>query len=138
MSQYPPLTPQEKRMMQELYNSGLTGYEIAIRIDRSKSVVYKYLPHVWEKPRWSEEELQEVVDGYAKGRQLNRIAKKVGRTPTAVKVAMCRYRKTVSADPKKQEVVRYLTRVLKLGIKPGRAITAIRRANIIGRYDDVL
>lgn len=132
----PPLSPEEKRQILALYNSGLTGREVAARMGVSKTAVYKYLPRQgrpWK--RWTEDDLQELVDGYAAGEPGDRIAARVGRSPRAVYIAMCRYRKAVRGDPKKARVMRWIRKGMSLGLKPGQAIAAVRRADILGRYE---
>ena len=60
------------------------------------------------------------MDGYLEKKPVKEIARKLGRSPTAVQVRMCRYRKRVREDPKKQLALRAITWALK----------AVRKADI--------
>ncbi|MEW8957851.1 MAG: helix-turn-helix domain-containing protein [Moorella sp. (in: firmicutes)] len=139
MSYHPPLSPEVKQKILSLHNSGLNGYEIATRLGIGKTTAYKHLPkqgRPWHK--WTEDELQQVVDGYARGWSPKKIAARIGCSPTAVRIAMCRYRKQIRADPQKRRVLHLLKVGMEAGAKPGQVITAIRRAKILGRGNDVL
>ncbi|MBW2672561.1 MAG: hypothetical protein JRD89_03980 [Deltaproteobacteria bacterium] len=77
-----------------------------------------------------DEENQIMVDGYAEGWPVKKIAEKLKRrSPAAVKIAMCRYRKAVRADQKKQYVLHMI----------GVALRALRKADILREVatDDV-
>lgn len=138
MPRYRPLTAAEREAIANLRRSGLTGHEIARRIGRSKSVVYKYFPSERLRPRWTESEMQVLVDDYAKQKPPGFIAAKIGRSTLAVKIAMCRYRKKVRSDPVKCRAVGYIARCLAAGLTPGQAINAIRRADIMRRNENDL
>jgi hypothetical protein len=71
-----------------------------------------------------------MVDGYAEGRPVKEIAAALGRrSPRAVMVAMCRYRKSVRADEKKRYVLGMI----------GAALRALRKADVMrgAAADDV-
>lgn len=109
------VTAEEVEAFKQLHEQGFTGTQIAALTGRSKTAVYKHL-QLKEKsrPRWTDEEMQILVDGYFEGESVKKIAKKLGRSPTAVRVAMCRYRKAVNSDPKKKRVMGVMTYVLKV------------------------
>ena len=132
--QRPSLSPAEKQRILELYNSGLTGYEVAEVMGIGNTTVYKHLPRQgkpWK--RWTEEEMQAVIKGYARGLPVREIAKKVGHSSRAVMIKMCRHRKLIRADPHKQKVMKWINYAIGKGLKPGQALSAIRRADLLGR-----
>jgi IS30 family transposase len=131
------LTPEEEQKIKDLRSLGLTGYEIAEQIGRSKSAVYEKL-RLNCIPNWTEWEKQKVVGMRAKGKSYREISKKIKRSEKAVMIFMCRYRKAVKSDPKKQEALRLLTFTLKHTKDPGIAIHAIRKSKLYGRNEDVL
>lgn len=116
------ITTEQKQQIQELYNNGgLNGYEIAIRLGIGKSSVYRYLQLKRRiTPRWTDDEIQVLVDGYMEKRPVKEIAKHLGRPPRAVTIRMCRYRKQVRKDPKKRRALGAITLALK----------AVRKADI--------
>ena len=116
---------------------GLTGREIARQIGRSKTVVYKKL-NLNFSPNWTEEEKQKVIDMRAKGKPYRKIAKHICRSEAAARIFMCRHRKAVISDPRKRQVLRFLMLAFKHTKDPGKALVAIRKSNLLGRYDDVL
>ncbi len=67
-----------------------------------------------KKPRWTDEENQVVVDGYAENRPVADIAKAIGRSSGSVALHMHRHRKKIREDPKKRRVMGVMTRVLKV------------------------
>lgn len=66
-------------------------------------------------PTWNDDEIQVMVDGYLEKKKTKEIALLLhGRSPRAVMIRMCRYRKEVRKDPKKQRVLGVMTKVLKI------------------------
>jgi hypothetical protein len=104
----------------------LTGHEIAREIGRSKSVVYKHI-RVKSEPNWTDEEMSILTEGYLRGWPTSKIAKKLKRrTPLAVRLRMCRYRKKVRNDPEIKKAAALLDMAMRAGLSPGRAIQRIR------------
>lgn len=108
------VTAEEKERIRELYQAGVPVKEIASQFPWSKSTIERYLGPPKRRPRWTDEDNQIMVDGYFEGKPVKKIAKKLNRSPTAVRVAMCRYRKAVNSDPKKKRVMGVMTYVLKV------------------------
>lgn len=85
------------------------------------TTVYKYLAlSICTHPIWSDNEIQVMVDGYLEKIPVREIARKVGRSPRAVRIRMCRYRKEVRKDPKKRRALSAISLALK----------AVRKADI--------
>jgi len=115
------VTPEQERQIRELYAVTKNGYKVAERLGLGSTTVYKWLNlRRHTRPRWSDEEIQVLVDGYLEKRTVKDIAMKVGRSCSAVRIKMCRYRKQVRADPKKQRALRAITMALR----------AVRKADI--------
>ena len=134
MSRHPPLTPQEKSRIKSLRDSyNLTGVEIARRVGRSKSAVYKHL-QINAAPNWTDREVSILTEYYLKGVPAKKIARRLkGRTPLAVRLKMCRYRKKVNSDPDISRAAFLLRVALSAGLSPGRAIQKIRISDAYGR-----
>lgn len=134
--QRPPLTAEEKRRIFELYRRGFNGYQIARYLGRGKTTIYKYLPkkgRPWH--RWTDEDMQTLVDGYANGLPTAQIAAKIGCSPNAVRIAMTRHRKRVRADPRRRLVLYWLKVGFDMGLKPGQVLTRLRQADIMARLE---
>lgn len=115
------VTPEQKQQIAKLYAAGKKGLQIAKEIGISKSAVYKYLElDKTGTPTWNDDELQIMVDGYLEKEPPKEIAKKVGRSPGAVAVRMCRHRKEVRNNPKKRRALSAITMALR----------AVRKADI--------
>jgi hypothetical protein len=85
------------------------------------TTVYKHLKlRKCTHPEWTDDEIQIMVDGYLEKTPVREIARKVGRSPRAVMVKMCRYRKQVRKDPKKRRALSAISLALK----------AVRKADI--------
>jgi hypothetical protein len=138
LSQYLTLSPDERQRIADLRRSGLTGEAIARAIGRSKSVVYKYYPEQKPKPRWSERDKSVLAYGYLKGWGIKAIASRIGRSELAVRLAMCRHRQRIRADPLKLRAAHFIGKALAAGLTPGQAINAVRRADILRRCSDDL
>lgn len=117
----------EPERIRALYAERRNGHEVARLLKLGHTTVYKYLDlDNQPRPRWTEEENQVLVDGYAEKQPIKKIAAKLGRrSPRAVMVAMCRYRKTVRKDEKKRYVLHMI----------GVALRALRKADIMRDVD---
>lgn len=131
---------EDKLLIRQLASLGLNGVEIAAITGWGRTTVYKIIPkkgRPWH--RWTEAELQLVVDAYERGWTVTRVARRIGVSPRACYVAMWRHRGRIRSDPLKREVLHWLKlAMVDAGAKPGKAITAIRRANLFGRDSDDL
>ncbi len=111
----------------------MTGYEIAKKIGRSKSVVYKHL-RANSMPNWTDREVSILTEYYLRGVPAKKIARRLkGRSPLAVRLKMCRYRKKVRSDPDIGRAAFLLRVALSAGLSPGRAIQKIRISDVYGR-----
>lgn len=109
------VTPEQKQRIQELYAKTGNGYEVARIMGLGRTTVYNHLGlGKGKKPRWTDEENQVVVDGYAENRPVADIAKAIGRSSGSVALHMHRHRKKIREDPKKRRVMGVMTRVLKV------------------------
>lgn len=104
-----------------MYAETKNGYEVARRLGLGRTTIYKHLAlKKCTHPTWSDEEIQFMVDGYLEKTPVREIASKIGRSPRAVRIKMCRYRKQVRKDRKKQRVLSAISLALK----------AVRKADI--------
>jgi len=118
---------QEREQIKNLRDRcGLTGYDIARQVGRSKSAVYKCL-RVKAEPNWTDREVSILTEYYQKGIPVKKIARRLKRrSPRAVMVKMCRHRKKVKSDPDINRAAFLLEVALSAGLTPGRAIQRIR------------
>lgn len=133
----PRLPPEVVGQIPLLQQNGLNGYQIADRLRIGKTTAYRYLPKQgkpWK--RWTDRDIQRLVDGYANQVPTTELARILRRSPTAVRTAMCRYRKAVRNDPERREVMHYMRVGLRAGAKPWQVVKAIRKARIAGRWAD--
>jgi len=115
------LTGDQKQQIHKLYAKIKNGNKVADILGLGRTTVYKHLGLGNSRnPDWTDDEIQVLVDGYLEKKPVKEIARKLGRSPTAVQVRMCRYRKRVREDPKKQLALRAITWALK----------AVRKADI--------
>lgn len=114
------ISAEEKEMMNQLRQQGLTAQEVAKKLGRSRSAVYRHLHQGGKLSRWTDDEMQILVDGYAAGWKPAKIAKKTGRSPVAVRVRMWRHRQDIRNDPKKRRALNAITLAFK----------AVRKADI--------
>jgi hypothetical protein len=122
------ITREKAELIRQLYAQGLNGHQIAAKLGIGHTAVYRHLGlNLYRKPRWTDDENQIMVDGYAEGRPVKEIAAQIGRSPRAVMVAMCRYRKKVREDKKKQYVLRMI----------GKALAALRKADILRGVEEL-
>jgi transposase-like protein len=119
------VTAEEKERIRELYQTGAPVKDIVQQFPWSQSTIERYLGAPLRRPRWTDDDYQVLVDGYFEKQPVKKIAQKLGRSPTAVRVAMCRYRKAVKSDPKKKRVMGVMTYVLKV----------MRKADIFRDFD---
>jgi hypothetical protein len=111
----------------------LTGDEIARRIGRSRSVVYKHL-RVKAEPNWTDHEISILTALYQRGVPVKKIARRLKRrSPRAVMVKMCRHRKRVRSDPDINRAAFLLQTAFDAGLTPGRAIQKIRACDAYAR-----
>jgi len=100
----------------------------------SSSGVYKVLRlGKYRRPRWSEQEKTKLTQWYAEGVPVKRIAGRLGRSPRAVMVKMCRHRKKVRSDPDINRAAFLLEVAFAAGLAPGRAIQRIRTCDAYAR-----
>ena len=109
------VTAEQKRRIRELYAETGSGYKVAKIMGLCSTTIYNHLGlGKGKKPRWTDEEDQVVVDGYAEKRKVADMAKSIGRSSGAVALHMHRHRKKVKEDPKKRLVMGVMTHVLKI------------------------
>jgi hypothetical protein len=115
------ITPEQKQRIRELYAAGKTGHEIARMMGLGSTTAYNHLGLGRQgTPAWTDDEIQVLVDGYLENKSPREIAEKVGRSPRAVIIRMCRHRKQVRKDPKKRRALSAIT----------MAFRAVRKADI--------
>lgn len=125
------VTEEEKRVIRVLYTAGYTGYEIEQITGIGKSAVYKWIGRTSAStPAWTDEELQVLVDGYARGWPPKRIAKILDKSELAVRLRMHRYRKALKQDPYKRKVLQVLLAGAKNGVPVGSIIKYARKADV--------
>jgi DNA-binding transcriptional ArsR family regulator len=134
MSCHPPMTLEEKEMIKSLRdNYRLTGYEIARKIGRSKSAVYRHL-RANAEPNWTDREVSILTECYQKKISVKKIAQRLKRrSPRAVMVKMCRHRKKVRNNPDIKRAAYLLEVAFAAGLSPGRAIQKIRTHDIYAK-----
>ena len=121
------VTAEQKQLIVELYASGKTGKEIAKEMKLGRTTVYNHLAlGKAGTPTWNDDELQILVDGYLEKKPAKEIAKKVGRSPGAVAVRMCRHRKEVRNNPKKRRALSAIA----------MAFRAVRKADIFREMEE--
>ena len=127
MSRHPPLTAEEKEAIRHLRDRcSLTGDEIAQRIGRSRSAVYRHL-RVKAEPNWTDHEISILTSYYQRGVPVKKIARRLKRrSPRAIMVKMCRHRKRVRSDPDINRAVFLLQTAFDAGLNPGDALQRIR------------
>ena len=104
------VTDEEKRLMNQLREEGMAAPEIARHLQRSISCVYRHLHQGGKHPRWTDEDNQILVDGYLEGLPTEKIATKLDRSPTAVRVAWWRHKKRCQEDVKKQYTMKMIVK----------------------------
>lgn len=120
------VTTEEKQLISQLYAELGNGHEVARRIGRGSTTVYNHLGLGRRRPRWDDDQLQALVDGYFEGKKPGEIARRIDRSPRAVAIQMCRHRKEVERDPKKRRALRAIT----------MAFRAVRKADIFREVTD--
>lgn len=108
------VSAEEKERIRELYQAGVPVKEITGLLPWSKSTIERHLRPANRRPRWTDDDYQVLIDGYLEKQPVKKIAQGLSRSPTAVRVAICRYRKAVASDPKKKRVMGMMTYVLKV------------------------
>ena len=115
------LTVEQKNKIKELYVSISNGHKVARQLNLGSSTIYKHLSlQKCKHPKWTDEDIQVLVDGYLEKMPSVEIARKIGRSPRAVRIKMCRYRKQVKNDPKKHRALSAISMAFK----------AVRKADI--------
>lgn len=123
--------------MRQLYASGMSVDEIAAALKLGRTTVYKHLSlRLRQQPRWSEEELQWLIDARYLGMTYKEIAKILGRSPIALRIAMCRHRKWVRSDEKRKAVLGFVSWGVKNKVPVRKLLTAARRADILREVAD--
>jgi transposase-like protein len=124
---YNTFSEKKKQKIRDLYRQLSNGHEVARRLGISSSAAYRVLRlGKYRKPRWSDQEKTKLTQWYAEGVPVARIAWRLGRSPHAVMVKMCRHRKKVRSDPDIKRAAFLLEVALSAGLSPGRAIQKIR------------
>ncbi|MDI6872076.1 MAG: hypothetical protein QME79_12185 [Bacillota bacterium] len=128
---------EEQAKLGELLPTGLTYDEMARRIGRSKATVWRKaakmreldptLPSVQRRRRWTPEEKDLLVQLHAREWSPERIAKRLHRTPGAVRAALAKRRKAIAQDPK----LRMVAGVVEFCLNPMRVLQAAREAGIV-------
>lgn len=115
------VTPEQVQRIKDLYAITRNGHEVARIMGLGSTTVYNHLglgrPGT---PAWTDDQLQVMVDGYLDKRPPKEIASQVGRSARAVRIRMCRYRKSVRSDPKKRRALSAISLAFK----------AVRKADI--------
>jgi len=114
------VTAEQKQRIRDIYAATGNGHEVARQMELGSTTVYNHLGLGGRKPRWTDEEDQAVIDGYAESRKVSDIAKAIGRSRGAVAVHMCRHRKEVKHNPKKRRALSAISLAFK----------AVRKADI--------
>jgi len=115
------ITVDQKRKIKELYESIKNGHAVGREMGLGSTTVYNHLSlGKCTHPIWTDDEIQIMVDGYLDKMPVQEIARKIGRSPRAVMVKMCRYRKQIRKDPKKRRALSAISMALK----------AVRKADI--------
>ena len=118
--------------IKSLKSTGLSGYEVARLLNVGKSSVYKYTRQK-SFPRWTEEEIEYVIDCYARGVPVKKIAAAVGRSEAAVKHIMHKHRRYIRHNQEIKIASHLILKCLFSGLPPGKALRQIRRQDLLGR-----
>jgi transposase len=119
--QRPSLSPEQKQRIKELYAETGNGHMVAKITGLGSTTIYKHLAlRKSTHPKWTDDQIQVLVDGYLEKIPVKEIAKRIGRSPRSVTIKMCRYRKEVKTDPKKRRALSAITMAFK----------AVRKADI--------
>lgn len=111
----PKFYPEHLREAQKLYSELKNGHLVAEKMGFGHTTVYKYLSLNKRKtPRWTDEEIQVLVDGYLEKRPVKDIATLLEhRSQRAVMIRMCRHRKWVKKDPRKKRALSAISFALR-------------------------
>lgn len=101
---------------------------MAERLGIGRTAVYTHLRlRLRTSPRWTDEEVQVLVDGYLDKTPVAQISALLpGRSLRAIRSRMCRHRKWVKKDPKKKRALSAITMALK----------AVRKTDIFREVTD--
>jgi len=133
---YNALSIKQKEKIKSLYKELSNGHEVARQTGISSSSVYRVLRLGYRKPRWSDREKTRLTQWYAEGVPVARIASRLGRSPRAVMVKMCRHRKKVKSDPDIRRAAFLLNVAMNAGLSPGRAIQKIRTCDVYAKMKE--
>jgi len=114
----------------------LNGHEVARQTGISSSSVYRVLRLGYRRPRWSEDDVTKLTQWYAEGVPVKRMAVRLGRSPRAVMVKMCRHRKKVRNNPDIKRAAYLLEVAFAAGLSPGRAIQKIRTCDVYAKMKE--
>ncbi|HHV61129.1 MAG TPA: helix-turn-helix domain-containing protein [Firmicutes bacterium] len=115
---------ERKALIAPLRDAGFTIRQCAQILRLAHTTVERHLKNAGLTARkarpWTEQEKERLIRLYATGKSYDVIARKLGRSENAIKIALCRRRKLIRADPEKQQVLKVLSfcmnpnRILKL------------------------
>lgn len=128
-SQWRKWEPKDTEMLLKLREAGFTQRQCMAIMRWSYSTIERWLKAAGvtcARRRWTEREKAAMVRLRAMGKSCKEIAKRLKRTPGAIKVAMSRYRQKVRNDPHR----RLALRILAFCSNPGRVLKAIREPGI--------
>ena len=134
MAWHNALSERKKEKIKGLYSQLLNGHKVARTLGVSSSSVYNVLRlRKDRKPRWTDKDKTKLTQWYAEGVPVARIASRLGRSPRAVTIKMCRHRKKVRSDPDINRAAYLLETAISAGLTPGRAIQKIRTSDAFAK-----
>jgi len=118
----PSFTFEQEQEAKKLYSEFKNGHLVAQKMGFASTTIYNHLRlNLRRNSTWTDDEIQVLVDGYLEKEKVRDIAARLpGRTPRALMIRMCRYRKQVRKDPKKRRALSAISFALK----------AVRKADI--------
>ncbi len=130
-------TNEDLARLGELLPTGMTYAEMAHQIGLSKATAWRMAARLRgvdpslasgdRLRRWSPEEKDLLVRLHARGWSPERIARRLHRTPGAVRAALGKRRKMIAQDPK----LRTVAGVVEFCLSPMRVLQAAREAGIV-------
>ena len=124
-------TMEDDSILIGLLQEGFSQKECAQIMRWSSSTIHNHMPSE-HKPRgsvrrWTEDEKELLIKYKFAGWKYKKIAKKLGRSESAIKIQMCRHKKKIREDPDLMNVVR----VLSFCLNPGRLLSAARKSDLL-------
>ena len=114
MPSLPRFTPDDLIEAKRLYSELKNGHMVADVMGWGHTTIYKHLKlGIRNTPRWSDDDIQIMVDGYLEKRPIKDIAFLLKKSPKAVMVRMHRYREWVKKDPRKRRALRAISFALR-------------------------